>query len=47
VYKETIGRAVDPCIEINADLGIEKLYENRLTPKKHHKLRKRTPSGWP
>jgi hypothetical protein len=41
VYKETIGRAVDPCIEINADLGIQKLYENRLTPKKastHHKL---------
>jgi hypothetical protein len=44
VYKETIGRAIDPCIEINADegyRGIEKLHENRLTPKKarkHHKL---------
>jgi hypothetical protein len=41
VYKETIGRVVDLSLEINAELGIEKLYENRLTPKKarkHHKL---------
>jgi hypothetical protein len=44
VYKETIGRAVAPSIEINADLGypgIEKLHGNSLTPKKagrHHKL---------
>jgi hypothetical protein len=44
IYKETIGRAVDPSLEINADLGylgIEKLYGNSLIPKKaskHHKL---------
>jgi hypothetical protein len=41
VYKEPIRRAVDPFLEINADLGIQKLYENRLTLKKarkHHKL---------
>jgi hypothetical protein len=44
VYKETIGRAVEPFLEINVDegyRGIEKIYENRLTPKKarkHHKL---------